>query len=163
MAVTATSPTVDPIPLGTLGHEEREQVIAVLIQQFPVSEAVTLLTALAGTRAEVKAVPVALQERAQMALLATLPRGLGAIVVSTLGIPTTSDQEALEEVLTAQEQADPAFRQRVEVEARRRSIPRWLAASRLRWEKMSVDEMAATLQRPPGEPSPDRDNDAATS
>ena len=115
----------------------------------------TLLTALAGTRTEVEAVPMALQERAQHLLLTNLPSGLGAIVVSKLGIPTKSDQQALEDVLTASEKADLRFRQRVEAEALRRHIPRWLAASRLRWNRFDPDELAATLQRQSSEPSTD--------
>jgi hypothetical protein len=147
-----------PSRLGSLSHDEREQVITVLAQRFPTAEAVTLLTALAGTRAEMEAVPMALQEQAQQALLATLPRGLGAIVVSALGIPTKSDQEALEDVLTTREKADPVFRQCVEAEALRRHIPRWLAASRLRWDGMKLDALVATLQHQADDASNDRNS-----
>jgi hypothetical protein len=138
-----------PSPLAGLDYEEREQVIAMFTREFPPAEAVPLLTALAGTRAEVAAVPMALQERAQRTVLETLPPGLGAIVVSKLGIPSKSDQEALEEVLSEQEKIDPSFRQRVEVEARRRHIPRWLAASYLRWNGMDQGELVAMLRRQP--------------
>lgn len=151
MSAPAMTLPVGPSPLASLAREEREQVIAVLTREFPPAEAVCLLTALAGTRPEVAAVPMALQERAQTRLLATLPPGIGAIVVSKLGIPSQSDQEELEEVLSEQEKVDPSFRQRVEAEARRRHIPRWLAASYLRWNGMDQGELVKMLQRQSGE------------
>ena len=140
---------VAPSPLAGLAHAEREQVIAVLTREYPPAESVPLLTALAGTPEEVAALPMVLQERAQQTLLATSPPGQGAIVVSKLGIQSKSDQDALEEVLTAQEKADSAFRQRIEEAAHRRHIPRWLAASRLRWDGMDQDRLVALLQRQP--------------
>lgn len=141
-----TAPTT-PSPLGRLGHHERERVIAALTERLPRTDAVALLAALAGTRAEIEALPVPLQERAQEILLAALPPGVGAVVVSTLGIPVKSAQEALEEVLTEPEKADPAFRRRVEEEAERRGIPPWQAAIRLRWDEMGVDGVAAMIER----------------
>ena len=156
MSAPVTTVTPASSPLGSLSYEDRQQVIGVLTQQLPPADAVALLTALAGTRAEVSTVSMPLQEQAQRALLASLPPGLGAIVVSTLGIPAKSDLEALEEVLTTREKADPSFRRAVEAEALRRNIPRWLAASRLRWDGMGLDELTATLQHRPDEPTEDR-------
>ena len=88
-----------------------------------------------------------MQKQAQRAILAALPAGLGAIVVSKLGIPTISQQRALQEVLTDQEKADPAFLQRVEEEARSRGISLWEAAIKVRWNSMSIDELAALIQQ----------------
>lgn len=138
-------------PLGSLDHDDREQVIIAITERLPRAHAVQLLAALAGTRDEVANLPLGIQEDALRAIVAALPAGRNAVVVSTLGIPTKTDVEYLDEVLTEQEMADPVFRRRVEEEARRRRIPRWLAASRLRWDELDMDALVATIQRQQGE------------
>lgn len=145
-------------PLGSLDHDEREQVIIAVTEALPRAAAAQLLAALAGTRDELATVPLGIQEEALHAVVAALPAGRNAIVVSTLGIPTKSDVAYLNEVLTAQEKADPVFRRRVEEEARRRRIPRWVAASRLRWNQLETDVLAAAIQRQQGEAPTDRDD-----
>lgn len=136
-------------PLGLLERREREAVIEALTSRLSHGDAVTLLTALSGSRDAVQTVPMEIQERAQAALLETLPPGLNVVAVSKLGIALRTDEEYLEEVLTEQERADSAFRRRVEEEAKRRGIQRWLAAIRLRTAEMSLEDAAARAECQP--------------
>lgn len=144
--VARVEPTTAPSPLSRLAHRDRQLVIDALTARLPREDAVAVLTALAGSAEELAAVPFELQERAQGAILAALPPIHNAVVASELGIVMKGDEESLEDVLTEQEQRDPAFRRRVEEVARDRGIQRWLAAIRLRHERMNLEEIAAAVQ-----------------
>ncbi len=133
-------------PLSSLPRDIREHIITVLTAQLSNADAAQILAALAGTRDEVMAVPMAIQVQAQRAILGALPPGTSVIAVSKLGLPTKTDQDYLEEVLTDEEKADPVFRQRVEEEARSRHIQRWLVAVRLRGEGKSPEEYMSILE-----------------
>jgi hypothetical protein len=65
---------------------DREQVTGALSRALSPADAATVLAALAGTAEEVAALPEGLQDAAQVALLDAFPDGLGAIIVSRLGI-----------------------------------------------------------------------------
>lgn len=73
-------------PLSRLAGPDRAQLIALINAQFSPREAVTLLSALAGTRDEAAALPRALQLRLQRAILNEFPVGHAAAVVSRLGV-----------------------------------------------------------------------------
>ena len=134
-------------PLTNLSHAKREQVIATITTRLPHSEAIAVLTALAGSAEERAAVPFVVQVRGREAIMDSLPPGINAIVVSTLSIGLKSDSEYLEEVLTVDEKTDPLFQLQVEEEAQRRGIQRWLAAVKLR-HKYTVESVRRALGRP---------------
>lgn len=134
-------------PLRTLLPAEQDQVRVALQTALPTATAAHVLQAMETSPEAVAALPSAAQEHAMRAILAALPAGRSAVAVSKLGVGLKSDERYLEDVLTAQERADPGFRQRVETEARERGIPRWLAAVRLRDAGAGIDEVAERHRR----------------
>ncbi|MHB8619541.1 MAG: hypothetical protein ACYDAG_08225 [Chloroflexota bacterium] len=92
MSATTAAPA-EAAPLSRLTREERARVIATLTEQLPPTDAVAVLTALAGSRVEVIALPRPLQRQVQQILLQAFPPGLNGLIVSSLSIalvPTAS-------------------------------------------------------------------------
>ena len=85
-------------PLNLLAPNDRANVIAALCGQLPPAEAVTVLTALAGSREEVLALPWPVQRRVQELLLRVFPPGLNALVVSRLAIALVPTEQWLPEI-----------------------------------------------------------------
>lgn len=129
-------------PLGALAPEEQERVRRALKAGLPDDTAAEVLRALERSPRAVIRLPYPTQERALRLILAALPPGVGAVVVSKLGIGLKSDAAYLADVLTPRERADRGFRQRVAAEAADRGIPQWLVATRLRTQGQGIDQVA---------------------
>lgn len=95
MAAVASS------PLSRLAPEQRALAISTISARLSATDAVAVLTALAGSRDEVAALPWPLQRRAQEAVLHAFPPGLNALVVSRLGIALVPTAQWLPEIEAA--------------------------------------------------------------
>lgn len=94
--MTATvAPASAASPLGRLPRDDRERVIASVARDLRPEEAAAVLAALAGTDDEVAALPDALQDAAQIAILAAFPPGHGAVTVSRLGLAPVATESWL--------------------------------------------------------------------
>jgi hypothetical protein len=130
-----------------LERPDRELVIGALLRRLPATDAEQILAALAGTPQEALALPERIQLSALRALLEELPPGRNILLASILPIAKKSDEEYLEEILAEQEKADPVFRRRVEAEAKRRGIQRWLVAVLLLYERLGLEDFVAAQRR----------------
>lgn len=87
--------TVAVSPLSRLSPDRRARAIAALDDGLPRDAALQVVTALAGSPREVADLPRPLQRRAQDVLLAAFDEGVGALVVSALGIASVPTDEWL--------------------------------------------------------------------
>jgi hypothetical protein len=85
-------------PLGLLAPKDRAKVIATISSDLPRAEAVTVLTALAGSREEVLALQWTLQRRVQELLLRAFPPGQNALIVSRLALALVPTDQWLPEI-----------------------------------------------------------------
>lgn len=85
-------------PLSRLEPQDRAKVIAAISSDLPRAEAVTVLTALAGSRDEVLALPWPMQRHVQKLLLRIFPPGHNALVVSRLAIALVPTDAWLPEI-----------------------------------------------------------------